>query len=696
MRPSIHARRRLALVAAVAALGSTVVAPGSVAANSVPVHSSPHLTIGLHDKPSARHTASSDPQSKHNLALSAGENGSTSAPGGTLPSTTHAPQPRSLSGSGTVAGRAFNEESTYPVRQAVGRISGDIATTPSGNGYWTLAFDGSLKPFGDAQYFGSPINDFPQCGHWSSITSDVAGPGYWILSELGCVVRGGGAPGYGDVFTTPSGLLVTIRPTSTGHGYYVVDENGAVFPFGDAVSHGDLRNLRLNRPITSMDVTPDGGGYWLVASDGGIFPFGDASGHGSTGNIQTDGAIFDIRSTATGQGYWEMSSHGVLYPFGDAVNYGDRSGQGNLIEAMAPTADRKGYWMLRFNGQVFPFGDANSGLVGDTGIVVGDFGSSDSNATAGDFTVTVDWGDGTVEPGRVDGIGGFVATTAPHAYARDGYYARTVEIRSTAGDDLIGQGLVVITPADGYWLGAADGGIFPFGDMQGYGSHGGSPLNKPIVGMAMTPTGLGYWLVASDGGIFPYGDAVGYGSHGGSPLNKPIVGMAATPDGGGYWLVASDGGIFPYGDAVGYGSHGGSPLNKPIVGMAALPDGSGYWLVASDGGIFPYGHAYGWGSHGGSPLNKPIVGMAVAPFGFGYWLVASDGGIFPYGFAAGWGSHGGSPLNQPIVGMAATPDGGGYWLVASDGGIFPYGDAPGMGSLGGTHLNQPIVGMVGV
>ena len=48
-----------------------------------------------------------------------------------------------------------------------------------------------------------------------------------------------------------------------------------------------------------------------------------------------------------------------------------------------------------------------------------------------------------------------------------------------------------------------------------------------------------------------------YGSHGGSHLNKPIVGMASTPDHQGYWLVASDGGIFTYGDAGFYGSTGG-------------------------------------------------------------------------------------------------------------------------------------------
>ncbi len=245
----------------------------------------------------------------------------------------------------------------------------------------------------------------------------------------------------------------------------------------------------------------------------------------------------------------------------------------------------------------------------------------------------------------------------------------------------------------GYWLVASDGGVFSYGDATFYGSHGGAPLNKPIVGMATTPDGKGYWLVASDGGVFSYGDATFYGSHGGAPLNKPIVGMATTPDGKGYWLVASDGGVFSYGDATFYGSHGGAPLNKPIVGMATTPDGKGYWLVASDGGVFSYGDATFYGSHGGAPLNKPIVGMATTPDGKGYWLVASDGGVFSYGDATFYGSHGGAPLNKPIVGMATTPDGKGYWLVASDGGVFSYGDATFVGSHGGAPLNKPIVGM---
>ena len=124
------------------------------------------------------------------------------------------------------------------------------------------------------------------------------------------------------------------------------------------------------------------------------------------------------------------------------------------------------------------------------------------------------------------------------------------------------------SPAQGYHEVAADGGIFSFGDARFYGSEGGKPLAKPIVGMAATPTGRGYWLVAADGGIFTFGDAKFHGSTGGVRLNAPVVGMAADAATGGYWLVAADGGIFSF-TAPFSGSMGGSHLSEPVVGMAA-------------------------------------------------------------------------------------------------------------------------------
>lgn len=74
-------------------------------------------------------------------------------------------------------------------------------------------------------------------------------------------------------------------------------------------------------------------------------------------------------------------------------------------------------------------------------------------------------------------------------------------------------------------------------------------LNKPVVGIVPTCTGKGYYLVAADGGVFTFGDAVFYGSMGGKTLNAPVVGLALTPTGKGYWLAAADGGVFTFGDA---------------------------------------------------------------------------------------------------------------------------------------------------
>ena len=42
-------------------------------------------------------------------------------------------------------------------------------------------------------------------------------------------------------------------------------------------------------------------------------------------------------------------------------------------------------------------------------------------------------------------------------------------------------------------------------------------------------SGRGYWLVAADGGVFSFGDAHFHGSAGGLRLHQPIVGMAPTP-----------------------------------------------------------------------------------------------------------------------------------------------------------------------
>jgi len=235
---------------------------------------------------------------------------------------------------------------------------------------------------------------------------------------------------------------------------------------------------------------------------------------------------------------------------------------------------------------------------------------------------------------------------------------------------------------DGTWAVASDGGVFAFGAATFFGSAGGRPLNRPVVGMAATPSGAGYWLVAADGGIFAYGNATFFGSTGALRLNRPVVGMASTPSGRGYWLVASDGGIFAYGDAGFLGSTGGVPLNRPIVGMASTATGRGYWLVASDGGIFAFGDAAFVGSTGSIRLAQPVTAMAARPDRPGYWLLAADGGVFAFG-APFFGALPGTGEPGPAVAIVATGTGQGYLVATGGGATVRFGDAPSLGSVRG-------------
>jgi hypothetical protein len=84
---------------------------------------------------------------------------------------------------------------------------------------------------------------------------------------------------------------------------------------------------------------------------------------------------------------------------------------------------------------------------------------------------------------------------------------------------------------------AADGGIFSFGDAGFYGSTGAIALNQPVVGMATDPATGGYWLVAADGGVFNF-NAPFEGSQGGSGVPGTFFGLLPDNGGSGYFLEA--------------------------------------------------------------------------------------------------------------------------------------------------------------
>jgi N-acetylmuramoyl-L-alanine amidase len=127
-----------------------------------------------------------------------------------------------------------------------------------------------------------------------------------------------------------------------------------------------------------------------------------------------------------------------------------------------------------------------------------------------------------------------------------------------------------------------------------------------MVGMAPLPHGGGYWMVAADGGIFAFGDARFYGSMGGTQLAASVTALAVDPTTGGYWMAAADGGLFSFG-APFAGSAAGQPLTRAMVALAPTP-GGGYLLVDGDGSV----RAYGAAVYRGSVTVPPLAGLTVA------------------------------------------------------------------------------------
>jgi hypothetical protein len=232
--------------------------------------------------------------------------------------------------------------------------------TPMPGGYWLVASDGGIFPFGDAGGYGSTGNirlNQPIVG----MAATASGHGYWLVASDGGIFPFGDAPGYGSTGNLQlKAPIVGMARTPSGHGYWLVASDGGIFPFGDAGGYGSTGNLRLNQPMVDMAPTVSGHGYWLVAKDGGIFPFGDAVGYGGTGNIRLNQPMVGMAPTASGHGYWLVASDGGIFPFGDAPGYGGTGGiaLNQPIVGMSATTDGLGYWLVASDGGIFPFGDA--------------------------------------------------------------------------------------------------------------------------------------------------------------------------------------------------------------------------------------------------------------------------------------------------------------------------------------------------
>ncbi len=214
----------------------------------------------------------------------------------------------------------------------------------------------------------------------------------------------------------------------------------------------------------------------------------------------------------------------------------------------------------------------------------------------------------------------------------------------------------------GYWLVASDGGVFAFnapfvGSLPGLGLHpagSGLPhsLNQPIVGMVPSANDQGYYMVAADGGVFVFNSTFAGSCPGIGGCSGAAVAVAPDASGNGYWLVTSTGHIYSFGNAQYLGAPGSQ--SSPITSMVRTPDGGGYYILDANGQVFAYGDAtyHGGLSPGAASGLNPTTAIFDTADGGGYWISTALGKVYPFGDAPADGDMSGSHLNGAIV--AAT------------------------------------------
>jgi uncharacterized membrane protein YecN with MAPEG domain len=237
-------------------------------------------------------------------------------------------------------------------------------------------------------------------------------------------------------------------------------------------------------PVVGIASVSQGGGYWVAYSNGYVQGVGQGINYGNAVSYHLAAPIVGIASTPDGGGYWLVAADGGVFSFGDAVFYGSMGGTklNARVVGMTSTTDGHGYWLVAADGGVFSFGEA------------GFYGT--------------DYG----------------ATATPVAISSDG-----------------------LEP--GYLAVNADASILTIGPVPSW-QPATTKLNAPIVGITLDPgTKAGYWLVAADGGVFSYEGAQFYGALAGTNIPSPVVGMAALPEGKGYLIAEQDGNVVVLGDA---------------------------------------------------------------------------------------------------------------------------------------------------
>ena len=432
----------------------------------------------------------------------------------------------------------------HPTAAVATAFDGRASTDPNvPNGITDWSWD-----FGDASSSATgatPVHTYSSAGTFP-VTLTVTDVDGFAASTTQSVTVAPASPPSAPTFTAASPPL---EATVAKHYSYTFAASGSPAP-SFSLSGGPAW-LSISAVAGTVTATPPAGttsfSYSVVAANGvdpspTVGPFVVTVGISSGPQNKT-------------HGYWLVGSDGGIFSFGDAGFHGSTGALvlQRPVVGITPTSDRAGYWLVGSDGGVFAFGDSGY-------------------------------------HGSLPGLG--------FAPAGD-----------TSGRPALAAPIVAMVPSSdgaGYFMVAADGGVFAFGDARFAGSCPGiGGCAGAAVAVMPDASGSGYWLITSTGSVYAFGDARYFGA---PPVRSVSVTSAVrTPDGGGYWILFADGQVTGFGDAVAHGDPAGALGGDRATAIFSTADGAGYWVATAAGAVYAYGDAPPDGGMAGAHLNAPII-----------------------------------------------------------------------------------------
>jgi len=156
----------------------------------------------------------------------------------------------------------------------------------------------------------------------AAIAATPSENGYWLIAQNGKIYPFGSVPSLPALSLPPGAHIVGMASTNTGKGIWAVDQYGDVYAEGDALYEGGLGGVHINAPIVAIAAAAQGQGYVLAASDGGVFNYNMGFYGSVPGSLKAGqhlvAPIVGIAVTHSGKGYWEVGADGGLFNYGDA------------------------------------------------------------------------------------------------------------------------------------------------------------------------------------------------------------------------------------------------------------------------------------------------------------------------------------------------------------------------------------------